>query len=260
MSWRTATLLWRASPACTAAWAALCVLQGLLPLAAVTLTGAFVNSLATASPSSARSSSAPPSPPSSSPPSSSAPSPPGSAPPCELVTPHVAAILHRHSCALDLGFYESSEFHDRLHRARDEAQHRPIALLESAGLIVENGISLLSMAAVLLRFGPWVPAALVFATAPALYVVLRHRLAQHAWNTRVAADRRRAWYYDWLITGFEAAAELRLFDLGPKFESAYQRIRAKLRRERTQLSPRQALAEAAAVPLPSWSPVPPCSG
>ena len=49
---------------------------------------------------------------------------------------------------MDLAFYESPEYYDRLDRARGEASSRPLALLESGGSLVPNGITLLAMAAI----------------------------------------------------------------------------------------------------------------
>jgi ATP-binding cassette subfamily B protein len=47
---------------------------------------------------------------------------------------------------LNLSFYESAEYYDQLHRARVDAITRPSALLENMGGLVQNGITLLSLA------------------------------------------------------------------------------------------------------------------
>lgn len=39
----------------------------------------------------------------------------------ELVQDHISSLIHRKSAAVDLGFYDSAEFNDHLHRARSEA-------------------------------------------------------------------------------------------------------------------------------------------
>jgi ATP-binding cassette subfamily B protein len=164
----------------------------------------------------------------------------------ELVRDHISALIHQKSVAVDLAFYESPEYHDRLHRARGEAGYRPVALVEGLGQLLQNGVTLLAMGAVLVPFGWWLPLVLLASTLPAFGVVLHYNLQQHHWRQRTTADDRRTWYYDWLLTSGETAAELRLFGLGPLFQSLYQALRARLRGERLRLARRGALAELAA--------------
>ena len=142
-----------------------------------------------------------------------------------------------------LACYDNAEFYDHLHRARAEAGSRPVALLDNPGGILQNSITLVSMLAVLAPFGLWLPGALLASTLPALYVVLRHALDQHYWRMRTTADERRTWYYDWVLTAVDTAAEVRLFSLGDHFQSALQTLRAKLREERLRLVGKQGAAE-----------------
>ena len=167
----------------------------------------------------------------------------------ELVRDYVGDLIHGQSVNVDLAFYESPEYFDQLHRARYEATYRPVELLEGVGGLLQSLITLVGMLVVLAAFGWWVVAALAASAAPALYVVLSHNLRQHHWRRRITADERRAWYYDWLMTSGETAAELRLFGLGEHFRSAYQGLRSRLRRERAALARRQSLAEVAATAL-----------
>jgi ATP-binding cassette, subfamily B, bacterial len=106
----------------------------------------------------------------------------------ELLKDHISALIHTKSVAADLAFYESAEYYDRLHRARDESSYRPLTLLESMGSAVQNGITLAAMAAVLIPFGLWLPAALFLSTLPALYVVARFTLKQHRLWEKNTAD------------------------------------------------------------------------
>src|SRR5262249_333810 len=61
-------------------------------------------------------------------------------------------------------------------------------------------------------------------------------LQQHRWRQRTTADERRTWDYDWLLTSGETAAELRLFGLGPLFQSLYQALRRRLPGRRLHLA------------------------
>lgn len=251
---RALRLVWSSSRGWTLAWGILLVFQGLLPVAIVYLTRALVNSLMAAVASDGtwptvrptlvlalamagamlltevlrgvtdwiRSTQA------------------------EFVRDHIVDLIHEKSTTVDLAFYESPDFYDRLHRARDDAGHRPVALLENAGSLFQNGITLVSMAAVLVPYGFWIPLALLVSTVPAFLAVMRHAVRQHEWRSRVAADERRTWYYEWLMTAGGTAAELRLFDLGGRFRAAYTTLRMRLRREQMDLARRRGIAEVSA--------------
>ena len=246
---RAVALVWQVARRWTIAWIVLLIVQGLLPAAAVYLTKLMVDALVTSVKNSSsnfgrlllllvllggvlllievvrnainwvRTVQA------------------------ELLQDHITSLIHEKSVTADLAFYELSDYYDHLHRARAEARYRPVALLGNLGALLQNSITLLAMGAILIPLGPWLTVALMLSTLPALYVVIHYALAEYQWRQRTTADERRAWYYDWIMTTAEAAAELRLFDLGKHFQSNYKSLRQRLRGERLQLTQRQGLAE-----------------
>src|SRR3569832_596885 len=161
----------------------------------------------------------------------------------ELLQDHITSLIHEKSVAVDLAFYELSDYYDHLHRARAEARYRPVALLGNLGALLQNTITLVAMGAILIPLGPWLALALLLSTLPAFYVVVHYALAEYQWRQRTTADDRRAWYYDWIMTTAEAAAEIRLFGRGKHFQSHYKNLRERLRGERLHLTRRQGLAE-----------------
>jgi len=161
----------------------------------------------------------------------------------ELLQDHIIALIHEKSVTADLAFYELSDYYDHLHRARAEARYRPVALLGNLGALLQNSITLVAMGAILIPLGPWLAVALVLSTLPAFYVVLHYALAEYQWRQRTTTDDRRAWYFDWIMTTAEAAAEIRLFGLGKYFQSSHRDLRQRLRGERLGLMRRQGLSE-----------------
>jgi ATP-binding cassette subfamily B protein len=160
----------------------------------------------------------------------------------ELVRDHLSTLVHEKSLAVDLAFYESPEYHDQLERARTDLSSRPLALLESMGGLLQNSITLLAMAMLLIPYGVWLPFILFISTIPAFYVVLHFNRRYHHWWEQTTPDRRRAQYYDMMLTHSAVAAELRLFDLGPYFKSSYQTLRRRMRIERLTFTRDQGLA------------------
>jgi ATP-binding cassette subfamily B protein len=154
----------------------------------------------------------------------------------ELVRDAVSGLIHQRSMAVDLAHFESPDYHDRLYRARSDSHERPVVLVQSLGALLQHALTLAGMAAVLVRFGWWVPLALVISTLPALAVVAGHARRHHRWNLRTTAESRRGWYLDWLLCTRETAAEVRLFDLGRQTARGFQSIRSGLRQARLKLS------------------------
>jgi ATP-binding cassette, subfamily B, bacterial len=164
----------------------------------------------------------------------------------EFIRDHLSALIQQQAVAVDLAFYESSDYHDRLERARSDLQNRPLALLENAGSLLQNTITLVAMGSLLLPYGMWLPIVLFVSTLPALYVVIRFNLRYHHWWEQTTSDRRWAQYYEIMVTHSEVAAELRLFDLGAHFQSAFQAVRHRLRTEQLQFTKKQSLARLSA--------------
>jgi len=244
-------LVWDAAPIWTAAWAALLIVQGVLPVATVYLTRALVNSLVAlisgevgweavrvplflvllmalvllmqtllASLSTwVRTAQS------------------------ELVSDAMSDRIQAQALMLDMTYYETPSYYDQLHRARVDAMNSPLLLLENMGNLVQNGITLVAMAGVLLPYGLWVPAALLISTLPALYIVGSYSVRQHRWQVENTDARRRSFYYDWIISDRNTAAEIRIFELGELFRDRYRTTRSKLRRERINLERSQVLAQ-----------------
>ena len=61
----------------------------------------------------------------------------------------------RKALTLDLAFFEHPDFYDRLQNARRESGYKPVDLINDTFLIVQNTITLISFAVLLLRFSPW---------------------------------------------------------------------------------------------------------
>ena len=241
---RTVGIVWRSAPRLTVGWVALLVAQGVLPVAVVYLTKALVDSLVAVTRGGGSSASL-------------------RAPlilalamggllllgellraavrwvrtaHSEVIRDHVSGLVHEKALSLDLAYFESPEYHDQLHRIRYDVQHRPMALMDSLGALLQNTLTLVAMLVVVARFGAAIPMLLLVSTVPALWVVLRYAHREHEWRLRVTPEERRAHYYEWVLTSRENAAEVRLFGLGGHFRRLYQELRARLRGERLRLA------------------------
>lgn len=167
----------------------------------------------------------------------------------ELVQDHIKGLVHRQAGAMDIGVHESSRYQDSLDRARNEASSRPLALLESCGSLMQNGITLVAMAAILLPFSGWLPLVLFLSTLPAFFVVLRFDRRYHSWWKEKTQERRWTQYFDLLLTHNAPASELRLFGLNTHLQTSYQKLRRVLRVERLKHVRQQSFAKLGASTL-----------
>ncbi|MEZ4867916.1 MAG: ABC transporter ATP-binding protein [Caldilineaceae bacterium] len=161
----------------------------------------------------------------------------------EHVSDHLAVLIHQRSANVDLAFYETPDFHDQLQRARDDALYLPLELLESIGTLLENAITFVGMSFLLLPYGWWLPLALGASTLPAFLVILRNHALLHRWWEAATVQQRWAKYYDTVLTLEDSAAEVRLFNLGPYYSTAYQAVRKSLREGRIAIARRQHWAQ-----------------
>jgi len=161
----------------------------------------------------------------------------------ELINDHVRKLVQDKAILVDAAYYDSPIYYDRLHRASYESHYRPTSLVRNFGSLLQNTITLVAMAGVLLQYGLILPLALFASSIPALVIVLHHRKISYEWRIQNTASVRHAWYYDWLLTSRRTASELRLFDLGDQFREAYWLIRTKLRQERLDLARKEGFSE-----------------
>ncbi len=153
----------------------------------------------------------------------------------EQVQDEVHRLIHVQALRLDLAFYDHPDSYDRLYRSTVDAISQPLALLESLGTLVQNGLGFLVLAGILWTYARWLPMLLVLTAFPGLLLVARHILKEHNWHLQHTIEERRARYLDWLITDQSAAAELRLFDLGSYHRKAFESLRQSLREGKLRL-------------------------
>jgi len=164
----------------------------------------------------------------------------------ELVSDHIRLMIQDKASSLDMAFYDSPKYFDTLHRARYDAQSRPIALVESLGGLLQGTLTLLSMAVILAGYAWWLPLLLLVSTIPALFVVFRFILRRHQWRVSRTTETRRTLYYEYLQTSRETLPEIRLYDLATHFRELFANLRSRLRGELLQLERSEAVARIAA--------------
>ncbi|UBF26551.1 ABC transporter ATP-binding protein/permease [Kovacikia minuta CCNUW1] len=240
---RALKLVWTPAPGWTIAWTVLLAIQGVLPAVTVYLTGVLVNSLVKAialgpTVDSARVLLQP------------ALLMGGSmilsmlieesvgwinTAQSEVVGDYIQSLVQQKSVEADLAFYESPDYYNCLEQAQSNASSRPLELMESLGYFVQNSITAISIATILVPYGLWLPLLLVLSMTPAFFVVMHFNHRYHRWWHNTTVDRRWTGYYNSMLTSGFVAPELRLFNLGHGFQAAYQALRSNLRSQKLKI-------------------------
>ncbi|MBN2106016.1 MAG: ABC transporter ATP-binding protein [Deltaproteobacteria bacterium] len=163
----------------------------------------------------------------------------------QVVTDHVADIIHEKSVAADLAFYDNPAFHDTLHRAQQEAPFRPVSIVASLTQLCNGGLSFIAVAGLLIYLHWAIALVLLVALAPGIIVRIKYSDMIYAWQQKRTKTERKAHYFHWVLTDGAHARELRLFGLGCLFIGWYRNLSAQLRKERLGLGSRRAVFELA---------------
>jgi ATP-binding cassette, subfamily B, bacterial len=242
-------LVWDIARKWTMLWACLLIVQGVLPVATVYLTKAFINSLTvTVSGGGAEASK-----------TISlgllfvviylANSITGFAQKLvkikqsEIIQDSMTNRIHEKALEMDMAFFESPESFDKLYRAQVDAKNMPQTLLDNLGMLAQSCITLFAMAGILFSFGVMLPVLLFLGTIPALFIMGYYSRKMNSWRIMRTPESRMAGYYDHMITHRNSAQEIRLYGLGDSFRKSYQDLRAVLRNEKIDLTRQQTVAE-----------------
>jgi len=147
----------------------------------------------------------------------------------------------RKALTLDLAFFEHPEFYDRLQNARRESGYKPVDLINDTFLIVQNTITLVSFAVLLLRFSPWLVIILLVTSIPAFVAETRFSEEGFRLLTRRAPETRQINYLARLLTEDGSAKEIKLFNLGETLLTRYMTLFEKFFQEDKSLALKRAV-------------------
>jgi ATP-binding cassette, subfamily B, bacterial len=162
------------------------------------------------------------------------------------VTDYIQELLFQKSSEIDLEYYENAKYYDTLQRAQQEAPFRPNQILNRVGQVLQNGISLAGILALLLSLYWGLAGVLFVAAFPALLVRLKFAKIQYHWQRKRTALERRSMYLAVLLSHDQFAKEMRLFNLGDLFRRQGREVRLQLYRENMRLMLRRAIASLSA--------------
>ena len=150
-------------------------------------------------------------------------------------TRHIGIRIVKHASKLDLSSYEDPVFYDKMDRARAQGTDR-IVMIQSAGLLFQQGITAATLAASILVFSPWILVALIICVVPAFMGETHFAFVGYSLNFKQTTTKRQMEYMGVLGGSRESAKELKLFRLGPFIVQRYTELSDELQRQNLGLA------------------------
>ena len=120
--------------------------------------------------------------------------------------------------------FESPEFHDALRNAREGVSSRPESVLNVVFILLPVSITCLGAGAILWGLHPLAFLLVLGATAPSAIMTQQLFTRMADLFRKQAMDARRLNYFSRLLTGDEAAKEIRLYGLAHDFRARYREV------------------------------------
>ncbi|HEY5890073.1 MAG TPA: ABC transporter ATP-binding protein [Acidimicrobiia bacterium] len=142
----------------------------------------------------------------------------------EYVQKHTTGRVLDVSTTVDLIDYDRPAFHDRLQRARVNANIRPMQITNGVLGLLGSGAAVVAVGAALLWIEPLVVVLIVVGGTPALFLNRSSSKLMQAFSVRLTPnDRKRAYLYQ-VLTRKEEAQEVRAFGSGDFLRAEHVRL------------------------------------
>src|ERR1700682_59815 len=156
---------------------------------------------------------------------------------------HISTKIMEHASHLDLTSFEDPAFYDRMERARVQGTDR-IVLIQATGLLIQELVTTVSLAAGIVFFSPWILLALVACVVPAFLGETHFAFMGYSLNFRQTPAKREMEYMRVLGGSKESAKELKLFGLAPFLVGRYSKLSNELQSQNIGLAKRRLIVGA----------------
>jgi ATP-binding cassette subfamily B protein len=147
--------------------------------------------------------------------------------------------LMEHATTLDLEQFESSDQQDRLERARRQVTGRTTLLTQIFGQ-AQDVLTVLSLAAGLLAYAPWLIVLIILALLPAFVGEVHFNAQGYRLNYFRTPERRQLDYIRYLGSSVETAKEVKLFGLNSFLVDRFRRFADRMYADNRRLAIRRA--------------------
>ena len=149
----------------------------------------------------------------------------------EHVSNRVQVMILEKANTLDLSFFENAEFYDKLRRAADEANYKPVSMISQTFDLVRTVITLASMIFLLLQLAWWLAIIALVVPIPSFIASTRYGWRGYQLMRRQSPERRKMLYFGTVMSVDQFNKEVKLFNLGDFFIKRYRELAHKFYEE-----------------------------
>jgi ATP-binding cassette subfamily B protein len=157
----------------------------------------------------------------------------------EMFTNATSVRLMEHAATLDLEDFEDPDLQDKLDRARRQTMGRMNLLSQLFGQ-AQDAITVVSFAAGLMVYAPWLMVLLAIALVPAFVGESHFNALNYSLNFQWTPERRQLEYLRQMGASVETAKEVKIFDLHKYFIARYRTLSQKFMLANRALARRRA--------------------
>jgi ATP-binding cassette subfamily B protein len=157
----------------------------------------------------------------------------------EQFTNATSVRLMEHAATLDLEDFEDSELQDRLERARRQTMGRTVLMGQLFGQ-AQDVVTIVSFAAGLVVYAPWLIALLILALVPAFVGEAHFNAQNYSLNYARTPERRELDYVRQTGASVETAKEVKIFGLNAFLINRYRVLASAMFVENRRLATRRA--------------------
>src|SRR2546430_9486798 len=161
----------------------------------------------------------------------------------DLFSNVMSVELMEHAAKLDLAQFEDPDFYDHLERARRQTVGR-IALLSLLLSMAQDGLTLVTLAAALIAYNPWLLLLLGLAVIPSFLGETHFASLGYSLLFRWTPERRQLDYLRYVGASDKTAKEVQMFDLAPWLTDRYRELSQRFYEENRSLSIRRGIVSA----------------
>jgi ATP-binding cassette subfamily B protein len=153
----------------------------------------------------------------------------------ELLSNQISLQILRKTNSLDIAFFESEQFYDKLQNAYREAASRPLEIISQLFSLVQLAVTFSSLVLLLFRLHWAILPLIAITTLPTLLVQSRYGGRNYWMLRRRAPELRKQQYFGNLLTSDWFIKEIRVFQLENYFLNLYRSLFEKFFRENRNL-------------------------
>lgn len=141
---------------------------------------------------------------------------------------YMSDIMQRKAAELDMAYYDTPEYHDTMHRAQQEANYRPMQILNNFMSFVGSSISIVGVVALLAASSATTVAVMIVAVVPGFLIRLYKARSIYAFRHNNTQLYRQTAYYSALLTARDYAKEVRAYRLSDMLRGRFVAGRRRL--------------------------------